>query len=149
VAKALSTVIPRIPWSTIVLTCAEMSTSGWSTKAPAAVTTRTLPAFSATNMRPSGAQLTAVGKSRPDTSVRSSKPAGTVAAGDAPAIDRPNPSAETSNAPVLASDFSNPRFRLPVPFLPTAPPYLRSGRPASARAHGGTIPMPLYPLTGD
>jgi hypothetical protein len=57
-----------------------MSISGFETSAPAAVTTRTLPPFSATNMRPSGAQATAVGAVSPETTVRSSKPVGNMAA---------------------------------------------------------------------
>src|SRR5688500_17146086 len=57
-----------------------MSSSGAVTSVPAAVTTRTRPAFSATNVRPSGAQSTAVGAVSPETTVRSSYPAGSVAA---------------------------------------------------------------------
>jgi hypothetical protein len=55
-----------------------MSTTVFSVPVP--VTTRTTPPFSATNMRPSGAQATAVGAVSPETTVRSSKPVGSVAA---------------------------------------------------------------------
>jgi hypothetical protein len=54
--------------------------NGVARSAPAADTTRTLPAFSSTNSRPSGANAWAVGVSKPLTHTLSWNPAGSVVA---------------------------------------------------------------------
>ena len=62
-----------------------MSISGEGSRLPPASTTRTIPSFSATNMRPSGAQAAAVGRVRPAARVFAKKPGGSVPVGVAAA----------------------------------------------------------------
>src|SRR3954451_18675116 len=92
--------MPSSPRSPIEYTWLEMSSSGAGSRAPPGLTTRTRPFCSEMKVRPSGAHATAVGPVSPAATVRSSKPAGSVAA---EAVETPHASAARTNPAAAAA----------------------------------------------